>query len=76
MNSFRGSLLQGCVDGLKDLIAKYNWIIFGVAIGIAALEVFFHKPNVPVIDLNKSLKLNFISSEFVNSGLIFLFPLN
>ncbi|XP_048727431.1 CD9 antigen-like isoform X2 [Ostrea edulis] len=30
---------KGCVDGLKDLIAKYNWIIFGVAIGIAALEV-------------------------------------
>ncbi|XP_061182811.1 CD82 antigen-like isoform X2 [Saccostrea echinata] len=30
---------KGCVTGLKDLIAKYNWIIFGVAIGIAALEV-------------------------------------
>ncbi|XP_062608668.1 CD82 antigen-like [Saccostrea cucullata] len=30
---------KGCVTGLKDLISKYNWIIFGVAIGIAALEV-------------------------------------
>uniref|UniRef100_K1RU12 Tetraspanin n=1 Tax=Magallana gigas TaxID=29159 RepID=K1RU12_MAGGI len=30
---------QGCKDGLKDLIMEYNWIIFGVAIGIAFLEV-------------------------------------
>jgi hypothetical protein len=54
-----GYVLQGCVDGLKDLITKYNWIIFGVAIGIAALEVFFQKPKISIIFDNKSLKLNF-----------------
>lgn len=30
---------KGCKDGLKDLIMEYNWIVFGVAISIAFLEV-------------------------------------
>ncbi|XP_022334593.1 CD82 antigen-like [Crassostrea virginica] len=30
---------KGCVNGLKDLIMEYNWIVFGVALGIAVLEV-------------------------------------